>query len=268
VPAQRSFATGSAPEAPDVYLLVDSFAREFEPAIAEAALVVLQAAGYQVAVLRPDPQDAEPSRPLCCGRTLLSSGLVDEARVEALRVIRALQPALKAGVPVVGLEPACLLTLRDEYHSLGLGPDVPRLARQCFLLEEFLAREADAGRLNLPLQPLPDAPPAVLHGHCHQKAFGAMPAVERVLRLIPGFRFETVKSSCCGMGGSFGLAAEHAERSLAMGEAALFPAVREAGADAPVIADGFSCRHQILDGTGRRAEHVAVLLQRALVTGG
>lgn len=263
VPVGNAFA---APEAqgegePEVLLFVDSFTRNFEPEIAVAALEVLRAGGYRVEVLAaPGGADA---RPLCCGRTLLSSGLVDEARAEATCLVAALGPALERGLPVVGLEPSCLLMLRDEYHSLGLGPEVAKLGRQAFLLEEFLARELDAGRLQLPLRAL-DGPPAVLHGHCHQKAFGAMGAVHKVLAQIPGFRFEEVRSSCCGMAGSFGLEAEHADLSLAMAEQALLPAVRGAAPDAPILADGFSCRHQIQDGAGRRAEHVALLLRRAL----
>ena len=187
---------------------------------------------------------------------------MDEAREEGRRTMAALVPLLAEGVPVVGLEPSCLLALRDEFYSLSLGPEVGQLGKLAFLFEEFLMREGNKG-LKLPLKPLPGGR-AVVHGHCHQKAFGAMKATRKVLGWIPGFEFDIVDASCCGMSGSFGLEAEHYAASLKMGEQSLLPAVRQAAPDALVIADGFSCRHQILDGTGREAEHVAVVLRRAL----
>jgi Fe-S oxidoreductase len=188
--------------------------------------------------------------------------MVDAAKREGRRVMAALAPALAAGTPIVGLEPSCLLALRDEFYSLGLGPDVAQLGKQAFLFEEFLMREGNKG-LKLALKPLPGGK-AVVHGHCHQKAFGAMKSMKKVLGWIPGFEFDIVDASCCGMSGSFGLEAEHVEASLNMGELALLPAVRAAADDAVIVADGFSCRHQIKDGTGRDAVHVAVLLDRAL----
>jgi Fe-S oxidoreductase len=258
----------TAPDAPrgKVLLFVDTFSHYYTPAVADAALAVLQAGGYAVEVLRPTADDAEPERPLCCGRSYLSQGMVDAARVEAQRVMAALKPALAAGIPIVGLEPSCLLALRDEFFSLGLGPEVGQLAKQAFLFEEFLMREGNKG-LTLPLRPLPLPPgtTAVVHGHCHQKAFGAMKSVKKVLGWIPEFSFDIVDASCCGMSGSFGLEAEHYTASQAMGELALLPAVRAAAAEAPIIADGFSCRHQIADGTGRQARHVAEILRDALV---
>lgn len=240
----------------DVVLLVDTFNRYFEPENARATVRVLQAAGYRVQLAQP----VGGGRPLCCGRTFLSAGLVDEARVEARRVLSALEPWIARGVPVIGLEPSCLLTLRDEYRVLLPGTEM--LAKKAFLLEEFLANEADAGRLQLKLKPVAAA--ALLHGHCHQKAFGAMGAVERVLRLVPDLKVETVESSCCGMAGSFGYEAEHYEMSMKMGEASLLPAVRNASADTLVVADGTSCRHQIGHGAGRQAIHAARVLEQAL----
>jgi Fe-S oxidoreductase len=197
---------------------------------------------------------------LCCGRTFLSAGLVDEARVEADRVLAALAPWVALGIPVLGLEPSCLLTLRDEYGVLLPGTEA--LAKSAFLLEEFLASEAEAGRLKLNLKAI--APAALLHGHCHQKAFAAMGAVESVLRLIPELKVETVESSCCGMAGSFGYEAEHYEVSMKMGEANLLPAVRKALPDTLIVADGTSCRHQIEHGAKRRAMHVVRALELAL----
>jgi len=213
-------------------------------------------------VLEPASSDGEPERPLCCGRTYLSQGMVEEARLEARRVMAALAPALATGTPIVGLEPSCLLALRDEFYSLGLGPEVGQLSKQAFLFEEFLMREGNKG-LKLALKPIPGGR-ALVHGHCHQKAFGAMKSVKKVLGWIPDFEFEIIDASCCGMSGSFGLEAEHHDASLAMAELALLPAVRAASADTVIVADGFSCRHQISDGSGRQAVHVAVLLERAL----
>lgn len=245
-----------------VVLFVDTFTHYYTPEIAAAALKVLRAAGFTVDLLEPAKTDGEPERPLCCGRTYLSQGMVEEARVEARRVMAALAPALAAGTPIVGLEPSCLLALRDEFYSLGLGPDVGQLSKQAFLFEEFLMREGNKG-LKLKLKPIPGGR-ALVHGHCHQKAFGAMKSVRKVLGWIPGFEFEIIDASCCGMSGSFGLEAEHHDASLAMAELALLPAIRAASADTLIVADGFSCRHQIADGSGRQAVHVVVLLAQAL----
>ena len=240
----------------EVVLLIDTFNRYFEPENARAAVRVLQAAGYRVHAAAP----VEGTRPLCCGRTFLSAGLVDEARVEAKRVLDALAPWLAHGVPIVGLEPSCLLTLRDEYGVLLPGTEA--LAKNSFLFEEFLANEANAGRLKLDLKAVESE--ALLHGHCHQKAFAAMDAVEQVLRLVPGLNVRTIESSCCGMAGSFGYEAEHYEVSMKMGEASLLPAVRAARPEALIVADGTSCRHQIEHGASRQALHVARVLERAL----
>jgi len=245
-----------------VILFVDTFTHYYTPEVASAARAVLTAAGYAVEMLRPAADDAEPERPLCCGRTYLSQGMVDAAKLEGKRVMAALAPALAAGTPIVGLEPSCLLALRDEFYSLSLGPEVAQVGKQAFLFEEFLMREANKG-MKLELKPLPGGK-ALVHGHCHQKAFGAMKSVRKVLAWIPEFEFEIIDASCCGMSGSFGLEAEHYEASVAMGELALLPAVRAAAPETLIVADGFSCRHQIADGSGRAAIHVAVLLQRAL----
>lgn len=265
LPASRSFVgekAASCGQRGKVVLFVDTFSHYFTPEVVTAAQAVLTAGGYEVEILRPASDDAEPERPLCCGRTYLSQGMVDAAKLEGRRVMAALAPALAAGTPIVGLEPSCLLALRDEFYSLSLGPEVAQLGKQAFLFEEYLMREGNKG-LKLPLKPLPGAR-AVVHGHCHQKAFGAMKSMKKVLGWIPEFEFDIVDASCCGMSGSFGLEAEHYDVSRQMGELALLPAVRAAPADAPIVADGFSCRHQIKDGSGRDAVHVAVLLARAL----
>ncbi len=250
----------SAGKAGEVVLLVDTFNDYFEPENAQAALAVLDRAGYGVHVARAHDAD---TRPLCCGRTFLAVGMVDEARVEARRVIAALKPYVARGIPVIGLEPSCLLTLRDEFKALLPGRGTEALSAQALLFEEFLAREREAGRLALELKPLPGKR-ALVHGHCHQKAFGAMPAVHQVLALVPELKVEAIESSCCGMAGSFGYEASHYEVSMKMAELALLPRVRSAGADAIIVADGTSCRHQIADGTTRQAVHVVQVLARAL----
>jgi FAD/FMN-containing dehydrogenase/Fe-S oxidoreductase len=255
---RRSPARGEGGKS--VVLFADTFNNYFEPDNLRAALQVLEAGGYRVEIARPE----RGGRPLCCGRTFLAVGMVDEARKEARRVIEILKPYAERGVPVIGLEPSCLLTLRDEYLVLGLGDDeVGVVAERADLFEEFLADELDAGRLRLPLRALPDAR-ALLHGHCHQKAFAAMPAVQRVLEQIPGLQVESVESSCCGMAGAFGYESAHYDISMKMGEASLLPKVRSASPSTLIVADGTSCRHQIRDGAGREALHVARVLQRAL----
>lgn len=247
----------------EVVLLADTFNRYFEPENLRAALAVLKAGGYKILFANA----ADNKRPLCCGRTFLSVGLISEAQVEAKRVIDALLPFARRGVPIVGLEPSCLLTLRDEYAALFPGDtlrkeEVSMIAQQSLLLEEFLNRESEAGRLNLDLKPV--AEKALLHGHCHQKAFAAMTPVQKVLGLIPDLDVETIESSCCGMAGAFGYGAETYDASIQMGELSLLPRVRKAADKDLIVADGTSCRHQIADGTSRKAQHVAQILKSAL----
>jgi glycerol-3-phosphate dehydrogenase subunit C len=247
----------------DVILFVDTYARYFEPEIAQAAHAVLKAAGYRVQILEPAADDAEPGRALCCGRTYLSLGQVEAARREAARMLAALRPALVTGTPIVGLEPSCILSLRDEHLKLGLGDEARALAKQVWLFEEFIAREADRKRFVLAFKKPPHAK-ALVHGHCHQKAVGAMKSLRKVLRLISDFEFEFIESSCCGMAGNFGLEAEHQDISMRMAEADLLPIIRAAAPDTELIANGFSCRHQIAEGSNRRARHVALLLRDAM----
>jgi len=242
-----------------VVIFADTFSNNFEPEILHAARRVLAAAGHRVAVAWP----TLGARALCCGRTYLATGQVDKARAEAARLIEALSPFVARSVPVIGLEPSCLFTLRDEFLALGLGEAAAKTADNAFLFEEFLAREKKAGRLALDLKPLAQRT-VLLHGHCHQKAFGAMGAVQEVLSLVPDLAVTLIESSCCGMAGSFGYEAEHYETSIAMAELSLLPALRKATVDALVVADGTSCRHQIADGVSRQAIHVAQVLERAL----
>ncbi|HVL34274.1 MAG TPA: 4Fe-4S dicluster domain-containing protein, partial [Burkholderiales bacterium] len=238
-------------DGPEVVVFVDTFNRWFEPENARAAIRVLQAAGCKVHTAQP----LATGRPLCCGRTFLAAGMVEEAKAEAQRTLQALRPYVERGVPVIGLEPSCLLSFRDEYRVLVPGAEA--LAHRAVLFEEYLAESP--GRLSF--QPLEKK--ALLHGHCHQKAFDAMPAVEKVLRMVPGLEVSAVQTSCCGMAGSFGYEAEHYAISMRMAELALLPEVRKVP-DALVVADGTSCRHQIADGAAREAWHVARLLDAAL----
>ena len=247
-----------SPEARPVVFFADTFNRYFEPENIEAALAVLAAAGYGVHL----PKPADGGRPLCCGRTFLAVGLIDEARREAERCATALAPFLGRGIPFIGLEPSCMLGFRDEIPALVQGEEGRRLAAHALLFEEFLAREAKAGELELSLKPV--AKRALLHGHCHQKSFAAMAAVEAVLSLVPELSVESIDSSCCGMAGAFGYGADTIDASLRMAELSLLPAVRKAGADALVVADGTSCRHQIRDGSGREALHAARVLAMGL----
>ena len=229
----------------EVVLFVDTFSNHFDPEIAEAALEVLENAGCRVHV-------AKSERPLCCGRTYLSSGMVIEARKEARRLVEFLYPFSEKEIPVIGLEPSCLLMLRDEYHSLGLGEKAQKVSKSALLFEEFLARE------KLDLSPLPFRK-ILVHGHCHQKAFGAMKAMKKVLSMIPELEAEFVESSCCGMAGSFGMEAEHYEISMKMAELSLLPKLREAGADVLLVSNGTSCRQQAGSGI-----HLSMLLRMAL----
>jgi FAD/FMN-containing dehydrogenase/Fe-S oxidoreductase len=235
----------------EVLVFIDSFNRWFEPHNARAAMRVLQAAGYKVSAAQPLLR----GRPLCCGRTFLAAGMVEQAKREARRTLDALRPYAARGVPIIGLEPSCLLSFRDEYGVLM--QDTASVAQNALLFEEFLAREPGELRFDELRKDV------LLHGHCHQKAFDAMPAVEKVLAMVPGVKVSTVQTSCCGMAGSFGYEAEHYAVSMKMAELSLLPAVRNAP-ESLVVADGTSCRHQIADGAGREAWHVARVLEAAL----
>ncbi|MBR0649571.1 FAD-binding protein [Roseomonas terrae] len=235
----------------EVILLPDAFNRYFEPENLRAAVTVLRAAGYDPAIARP----ARGNRPLDEGRTLLAAGMVEEARAEARRTLEALSTYAS---PVVGIEPSSLTTLRDEFLALLPGDEARALAARAFLLSEFLERE----KAVLPLKPL--AGEAHIHGHCHQKAFGAFPPAVALLKRIPGLAVTPIASSCCGMAGAFGYQSETIATSKAMAELSLLPAVRAASPASFIVADGTSCRHQIADLAGREALHSVRLLERAL----
>jgi len=267
----KSWGNGSL----EVALFADTFNTYFGATGLDDAAEVLAGVGYRVdvPVARENAEGRRHygsmlmrghARPLCCGRTFLAAGLIDEAKSEARRTLAVLAPLARRGVPIIGLEPSCLFTLRDEMLAMGLGDDAKIVAENAFLLEEFLARETEAGRVRAPIGRLSGK--ALLHGHCHQKSFGAMGAIEKTLKLIDGLEVSTVESSCCGMAGAFGYAAETYDVSMRMAELSLLPAVRSAQAGTYIVADGFSCRHQIADGAGREALPVATLLRRAMAS--
>ncbi len=252
LPAFRrdAFRDGEAPagDGPKVLLLADTFNRYFEPENLRAAVRVLTAAGFRPAVARA------PGGALCCGRTELAAGRLEAARLAASRVIAA----CAGDGPVIGLEPSCLLTLRDEFPALLPGAAARDLAARARLLPEFLEETRPALALGR------REATAHVHGHCHQKAHGAWPATLAMLGRVPGLTVAPIASSCCGMAGSFGYQAETAGMSRAMAEAGLLPAVRLAAAADVIVADGTSCRHQIADLAGRRAVHSVQILAQAL----
>ena len=235
----------------EVILLPDLFNRYFEPENLRAALRVLRAAGADPAVARP----ARGTRPLDDGRTYLAAGMVAEARAEAHRTLKALS---RWDSPVLGLEPSCLMTLRDEFLALIPGEATEKLAKRAMLVSEWIAQ----AKPTLNLKPI--AGEAHIHGHCHQKAFGAFPAAVALLTRIPGLKVVPITSSCCGMAGSFGYEAKNLPVSKAMAELSLLPHIRKLKPGHFVIADGTSCRHQIGDLASREAIHSIRLLDRAL----
>jgi FAD/FMN-containing dehydrogenase/Fe-S oxidoreductase len=234
---------------PPVLLWPDTFSNYFQPEIAKAAVEVLESAGFRVIV---------PRAQLCCGRPLYDHGMLDRAQALLLQILDELSPEIEAGVPIIGLEPSCVAVFRDEL--INLFPHDQRaqaLSRQTFLLSEFLEMKAP----NAPLGRLERK--AILHGHCHHKSLMKMTAEESVLRRL-GVDFQTPAPGCCGMAGSFGFEHDKYDVSIAVGELELLPAIRNAPADWLIIADGFSCREQIAQGSPRRALHLAEVLQMGL----
>jgi len=246
----RHHAPPAAAPRGEVVLFHDTFVTYNTPEIGRAAVELLEAAGYRVVLVDKK----------CCGRPLISKGMLAEARAHAAWNVGRLASYARRGVPIVGLEPSCLLTLRDESVDLLGTDDARTVARHAFLLEEFLARERARG---LELRFSGSGRTALLHGHCHQKALvGTAPTVA-ALRWA-GFRVEEVDSGCCGMAGSFGFEREHYDISVALGNRRLAPAVKAAAADTVIVAPGVSCRQQIAHLAGRRALHPAEVLRAAL----
>jgi Fe-S oxidoreductase len=236
----------------DVVLFIDTFNAAFEPENVDAAIKVLDACGYRVHVARkPDGETGN----LCCGRTFLSVGMVAEAKASMASLLDVLAPYAEKNMPILGLEPSCLFTLKDEALSMQLGKKAEIVASKAMLIDTFLAQEATAGKLEHFKQKLTPAKQTMrVHGHCHQKAFDEAAPTLRLLSLIPNASPSMIESSCCGMAGAFGYDSAHYDTSMAMAELALLPAVRQAS-EACVVADGTSCRHQIKDGAGREAMH-------------
>jgi FAD/FMN-containing dehydrogenase/Fe-S oxidoreductase len=253
--AEFARAATSAGGGRPVVLFADTFNNWYEPANLGAAARVLEATGHRVIVAAGDD-----GRPLCCGRTYLTAGMMDAARQEALRTMAALRPHLESGTPIVGLEPSCVLTFRDEYAALFPGDPLARSMAKARLADEYLAAELADGRIDKPWRK-PPAGAIKVHGHCHQKAFGTFEATLSLLRSLPGAQVDAIESSCCGMAGSFGH--EHYDVSMKMAELSLLPAVRAAPA-ATVVAAGTSCRQQIAHGAGREAKHPLLVLAEAL----
>ena len=241
-------------EGTTVILFADTFNTWFEPENLHAATNVLSAAGFRVI----SPQTGSSVRPLCCGRTWLTTGRIDRAKEEMHRLVEAMHHYAKQGIPIIGLEPSCTLGLRDDLPSLIDNEDARIVANQIMLFEEFIAER----EVTLPLLPLEKR--ALLHGHCHQKAHQQMGHVEKVLGMIPQFEIQRVESACCGMAGAFGYATDTYEVSQAMGEADLLPKIRAAETSTLIVADGTSCRQQIELGTSRHAVHVARILEQAI----
>lgn len=235
----------------------DTFNNHFHPETARAAVEVLERMGYTVLV---------PEARLCCGRPLYDYGMLRLARRLLRQILDALHEEIEAGIPVVGLEPSCVAVFRDELLQLFPNDeDARRLAKQTFLLSELLARQGEdtlparAGTGKRPIR-------AIVHGHCHHKAMAGMEDDAALLSTL-GLDFEILDSGCCGMAGAFGFEKEHYDVSIRCGERVLLPAVRAAERDTLIIADGFSCREQIAQTTGRRALHLAEVLQAALREG-
>jgi FAD/FMN-containing dehydrogenase/Fe-S oxidoreductase len=238
-----------------VALFADTFTEYYYPAIGAAAVRVLEAAGCRVDVIPP----------ACCGRPMISNGMLRQAQRLAAETLERLRPVADAGVPIVGLEPSCVVTFKDEYADLVPGPAAESVARATYALEEYLGL-LDAAGVRPPYAAAPRR--VLMHGHCHQKAMIRTGPALAALRAVPGLSVEEIDSGCCGMAGSFGVEHEHYGVSMAMGERVLFQAVRAAAPETLIVASGASCRQQIAHGTGRRALHLAEALALALPPAG
>lgn len=229
-----------------VLFLDDCFTTYQEPAIGRAAVRLLELAGYRVARLG-----------ICCGRPLFSKGMLDEGRQLVQVQASRLDALLRPGVPIVGVEPSCLLSLVDEWPDVVPSPATQRLAAAAYLVDDWLEAELHSGKTGLHLRPRPGS--AVLHGHCHQRTLIGLHGSENLLRRIPELKLSVLDDGCCGMAGSFGFEREHYDLSMAIAELSVAPAVRAAG-EALILATGTSCRHQIADATGRKSLHPLELL--------
>jgi FAD/FMN-containing dehydrogenase/Fe-S oxidoreductase len=240
-----------------IVFLADSFTSYTEPEIGRAAIELLEMAGW----------DVQLAGDVCCGRALISKGLLDQARQRHVDLIEKLAPAARKGVPIVGCEPSCVFTLKDELPNLARGTeDAVSIARQTSMVDDLLARAIDDGGLLLNADAVSAGRDILFHGHCHQKASSATAGSIELLNRIPGARVSVLDAGCCGMAGSFGFEREHYDLSLSIGGMRLFPAVNAAPENALVAATGVSCRQQVKQGTGRTAVHPLVLLRDSVET--
>jgi len=250
--ARRSHSPGAGARG-EVALFCDTYAEYSEPQVAIAATLILEKAGYRVRLVEDT---------VCCGRPLISKGFLRKAQHNARQNIAVLSRYVEQGIPVVGLEPSCVLTFRDEYPDLVDDARAEALGRGSFLLEEFLVNRADRGELHLEFT---DTSRTILvHGHCQQKALVGVSPTLRVLNLPPNYRAMPIDAGCCGLAGSFGYEKEHYALSMDIGAERLFTAIRNAAPGVEIVASGTSCRQQILHGTGRRARHWAEVLAEAI----
>ena len=260
---QYQFTPEQLTDSKGVVLLADTFNAYFEDENIIATLKVLKAAGYRVHIpnktqtATASQSNAGCSKEFCCGRTYLAAGMVDKAKTTLGELVDHLAPYADKNIPIIGLEPSCLFTLKDEALVMGFGERAISVSKKAQLLEEFLASESKSGNLKLNLKA--SSKPILFHGHCHQKSFAAVTPALELLKLIPNAEPKLIESSCCGMAGSFGYEAEHIEVSKKMAEASLLPSIRKLP-DSWVVADGTSCRHQIADGAQRQAVHIAKIL--------
>ena len=248
----RSRAPLSAGRRGEIAFLADSFSSYTEPEIGRASIELLERAGWRVRLVDN----------VCCGRSLISKGLLQEAKRAHETLLTSLAPLAESGMPIVGVEPSCIFTLKDELVNLARGDArAAAVARQARLADDLIADAIDEGSLAFSTS---GSQTVLFHGHCHQKAASALGSTVRLLQKIPGAQVNVLDAGCCGMAGSFGFEKEHYDLSMQIGEMRLFPAVRNAAPGAFIAATGVSCRQQILHGTGRRAEHPVVLLHRLI----
>jgi FAD/FMN-containing dehydrogenase/Fe-S oxidoreductase len=238
-----------------VILWDDTYLTYNDPEIGQAATKVLEAAGFEVKLVKERK---------CCGRPMISKGLLKEAKKNAQHNVSLLAPFAAQGIPIVGIEPSCVATFRDEYPDLLKTEEAQIVAQHSFFIEEFLANLAEMGALNLPFVVPEQTRHYLVHGHCYQKAQTGTTPVMNILQQLPNSTVEEIPSGCCGMAGSFGYEKEHFDVSRAVGEDVLLPAVRAAQPETIIAAAGTSCRHQILEGTGRKALHPIQVLAEAL----
>jgi Fe-S oxidoreductase len=235
----------------------DTFMEHQDRQIGQAAIRVLEAAGYDPIVFLNKK---------CCGRPAFSKGMLNEAKRLATHNVALMSKAANAGIPIVGCEPSCMAMLVDEYPDLVPGPEAEAVAKKATTIEAFLVGEVEAGHLSLSFDDTPRQ--VLLHGHCQGNVVFGLESTVRMLELIPNCTVEVIESGCCGMAGSFGYEAEHYDLSITLAEMALAPAIREADAETIICAPGTSCRDQIEHTTGRRAQHPIEVLDGALVVEG